>query len=292
MQILVLPLYAALPPAQQQRVFHPPPERNTRKIILSTNIAETSVTVPGVRHVIDCGKSKTKQYRPRIGLESLLVTPISKSSAMQRAGRAGREAPGKCFRLYTEAHFSELADTTVPEMLRCDVAAAILTLKARGQDDVLAFDYLDPPDRGSLIKGLEHLYALGALDGAGKISELGRKMARLPLPPALARVLVAAAEPEMECLGEVIDIIAALSVENLLVTPTGDEKREEMEEARKELGRREGDHIMLLTLIRAYEAHDGQKKAWAEKHFVSWRAMQNLMVPPPLGTFFSLRDSL
>ncbi|CUS07588.1 unnamed protein product [Tuber aestivum] len=275
-KILVLPLYSALPPGLQQRVFQPAHEKNTRKVILSTNIAETSVTVPGVRHVVDCGKVKTKQYRPRIGLESLLVTPISKSSALQRAGRAGREAPGKCYRLYTERDFIPLADTTVPEILRCDVASSILVLKARGQDNVLAFDYLDSPGREALERGLGHLCILGALDNSGGINDLGRKMAKLPLVPALARVLIAAAEPELDCLHEAIDIIAALSVENILLTPTGDEKREQMEEARKEFDRREGDHIMLLTLVREYESQP-QKKAWAEKHFVSHRAMQNLL---------------
>lgn len=252
-----------------------------RKIILATNIAETSVTVSGVRYVVDCGKVKTKQYRPRIGLESLLVTPVSKSSAMQRSGRAGREAAGKCFRLFTEEQYLTLADTTVPEILRCDVSSAILTLKARGQDDVVGFDYIDPPSRESLCKGLEQLFALGALDKAGKINALGRKMAQLPLSPALARVLVAAVEPEMDCLSEAIDIIAALSVENIFLTPQSEEKREEMKEARQEFERREGDHLMLLLVVRGYEMQQGHKKVWAEKHFVSDRAMRNLMVSHP-----------
>lgn len=249
-----------------------------RKVILATNIAETSITVSGVRHVVDCGKVKTKQYRPRIGLESLLVTPVSRSSAVQRAGRAGREAPGKCFRLFTEEQFLALADTTVPEILRCDIASAILTLKARGQEDVLGFDYIDPPSRESLVKGLEHLFALGALDNTGKINTLGNKMARLPLSPALARVLIAAAEPDMDCLTETIDIIASLSVENIFLTPQSDDKREEMEQARKEFERREGDHLMLLSVVRGYEAQQNHKKSWAEKHFISDRAMRNLMV--------------
>ena len=239
--------------------------------------------------MVDCGKVKTKQYRPRIGLESLLITPVSKSSALQRAGRAGREAPGKCYRLYTERDFMPLADTTVPEILRCDVASSILTLKARGQEDVLAFDYLDSPGREALGKGLEHLYTLGALDNLGRINELGHKMAKLPLLPALARVLIAAAEPEVDCLHEVIDIVAALSVENILLTPTSDEKREQIEEARKEFNRREGDHIMLLTLVREYESQP-QKKVWAEKHFVSHRAMQNLLVRPSYLLLWILAD--
>lgn len=200
---------------------------------------------------------------------------------MQRTGRAGREAAGKCFRLFTEEQYLILAETTVPEILRCDISSAILTLKARGQDDVVRFDYIDPPPRESLFKGLEQLFALGALDSAGKINTLGRKMAQLPLSPALARVLVAAAEPEMNCLSEAIDIIAALSVENIFLTPQSEEKREEMKEARQEFERREGDHLMLLLVVRGYEAQQGHKKLWAENHFVSDRAMRNLMVSRP-----------
>lgn len=274
-RIYVLPLYAALPQAQQQRIFQPAPERNMRKVILATNIAETSVTVSGVRHVIDCGKVKTKQYRPRIGLESLLVTPVSKSSAMQRTGRAGREAPGKCFRLFTEEQFLALDEATIPEILRCDIASAILTLKARGQEDVLGFNYIDPPSRESLVKGLEQLFSLGALDNRGNINALGRKMAMLPLSPALARVLIAAAEKEMGCLPEAIDIIAALSVDNLFVSPQSEDKREEMDEARKEFEKREGDHLMLLQVVRGWEAQEFDKQAWAGRRFLSHRALLN-----------------
>lgn len=284
---MVLPLYAALPISLQNRVFEPAGTRNTRKIILSTNIAETSVTVTGVRHVIDCGKAKLKQFRPKLGLESLLITPISRSSAMQRTGRAGREAAGKCYRLYTEADFKALKETTKPEILRTDVANAILILKARGQDDVVNFDYLSPPKTESLQKALEQLYSLGAFDTAGRITPLGHQMAKLPLSPPLARVLLAANEPALDCLPEVVDVIAALSTDNLFPPALGEDARDAMDEARKAFHRSEGDHIMLLEVVRAYEAATTSaiesKKTWCDTHFVSHRAM---------GTMVDIRSQL
>lgn len=276
-KILVLPLFAALPQAAQQRVFQPAPPR-TRKIILATNIAETSVTVSGVRFVIDCGKAKIKQFRSRIGLDSLLVKPISKSAATQRKGRAGREAPGQCYRLYTEKDYLSLKPSNTPEILRCDLAQAILTMKARGVNDVINFPFLDSPPREALEKALMQLLQLQALKESGEISNIGTQMAKLPLPVPLARVLLAAAEPEMNCVLEVIDIISCLSVENIFLNLTSEEKKAEAEAARRELYRREGDHLTLLTTVQAYALERADRKAWAERHFVSHRAMQSVMV--------------
>ena len=275
-KMLVLPLFAALPQTAQQRVFQPAPTR-TRKIILATNIAETSVTVSGVRFVIDCGKAKIKQFRSRIGLDSLLVKPISKSAAIQRKGRAGREAPGQCYRLYTEASYHEMQQNNTPEILRCDLSHAILTMKARGVDDIINFPFLDHPSRDALEKALLQLYQLGALTDSGTINETGEQMAKLPLTVSLGRVLIAAAEPEFNCVSEVIDIISCLSVENIFLNLTSEEKKEEAESARRELYRREGDHLTLLITVQAYAAESTDRKAWAERHFVSHRAMQAVM---------------
>lgn len=276
-KILVLPLFAALPQAAQQQVFQPAPPR-TRKIILATNIAETSVTVSGVRFVIDCGKAKIKQFRSQIGLDSLLVKPISKSAATQRKGRAGREAPGQCYRLYTEKDFLSLEPSNTPEILRCDLAQAILTMKSRGVNDVINFPFLDSPPREALEKALIQLLQLQALKESGDISDIGMQMAKLPLSVSLARVLLAAAEPEMNCVLEVIDIISCLSVENIFLNLTSEEKKAEAEAARRELYRREGDHLTLLTTVQAYASERADRKAWAERHFVSHRAMQSVMV--------------
>ncbi|CAD6573789.1 MAG: Putative ATP-dependent RNA helicase dhr2 [Alectoria sarmentosa] len=275
-KLLVLPLFAALPQAAQQRVFQPAPPK-TRKIILSTNIAETSVTVSGVRFVIDCGKAKIKQFRTRIGLDSLLVKPISKSAAIQRKGRAGREAPGQCYRLYTEQDYHTLQQSNTPEILRCDLSHAILTMKARGVDDIVDFPFLDRPPREALEKALLQLFQLGALTESGAISEIGLQMAKLPLTVTLGRALIAAAEHELDCVAEVIDIISCLSVENVFLNLTSEEKKEEAEVARRELYRREGDHLTLLTTAQAYASEHTDRKAWAERRFVSHRAMQAVM---------------
>ena len=276
-KLLVLPLFAALPQAVQQKVFQPAPPK-TRKVILATNIAETSVTVSGVRFVIDCGKSKIKQFRTRIGLDSLLVKPISKSAAIQRKGRAGREAPGQCYRLYTENDYLSLQPQNTPEILRCDLSQAILSMKARGVKDVMNFPFLARPPREAMEKALMQLFQLKALTNSGEISNTGLEMAKLPLTVSLGRVLLAAAEKELDCVAEVIDIISCLSVENILLPLNSEEKEEKAQAARRELYRREGDHLTLLATVRAYGTEQVDRKAWAEKHFVSHRAMQAVMV--------------
>ena len=275
-KMLILPLFAALSQAAQQRVFQPAPAR-TRKVIIATNIAETSVTVSGVRFVIDCGKAKIKQFRSSIGLDSLLAKPISKSAAIQRTGRAGREAPGQCYRLYTEADYLTMQQSNTPEILRCDLSHAILTMKARGVDDVVNFPFLNHPPLEALQKALLQLYNLGALTDSGDISDIGQRMAKLPLNVSLGRVLIAAAEPEMNCVAEVIDIISCLSVENIFLNLTSEEKKEEAELARRELFRREGDHLTLLTTVQAYAAEHSDRKSWADRHFISHRAMKAVM---------------
>lgn len=227
--------------------------------------------------MVDCGKSKVKQFRNRLGLESLLVKPISKSAAIQRKGRAGREAAGQCYRLYTEGGYESLEERTVPEILRCDLSQAILTMKARGIDDVLNFPFLDRPPREALEKALLHLLHLQALTDTGEISEQGLKIAKFPLTPTLGRVLVEAAKPERDCLLDVVDIISALSVENVFLNLVTEERKEEAEEARRELYRREGDHLTLLVTVQRYAEERSDRKVWCEKHFVSHRAMQNVM---------------
>jgi ATP-dependent RNA helicase DHR2 len=231
-----------------------------------------------VRYVVDSGKVKVKQFRRRLGLESLLVKSISKSSAIQRQGRAGREAPGQCHRLYTQKGYSDLEQATTPEILRCDLSQAILVMKARGIDDVWNFPLLSPPPREALEKALIQLLQLGALDTTGKINAVGSKMAKLPLTPVMARVLIEAAHPNKNCLLDVIDIIACLSVEgNIFLNIVSEEKKEQAEEARKELYRRDGDHLTMLAAVKSYAAEQTDRKAWAEKYFVSHRTMQNVM---------------
>lgn len=175
----VIPLYSSLPPHMQQRIFDPAPGPNKkgipgRKIIIATNIAETSLTIDGIVYVIDPGFAKQKVFNPRMRVESLLVSPISKASAKQRAGRAGRTRPGKCFRLYTEASFkNELMEDTYPEILRSNLASVVLTLKKLGISDLVHFDFMDPPAPETLMRALELLNDLAALDDEGELTKIG-----------------------------------------------------------------------------------------------------------------------
>jgi pre-mRNA-splicing factor ATP-dependent RNA helicase DHX15/PRP43 len=184
-----IPLYSSLPRQQQQRVFDPPPPPHVpdgppgRKVIISTNIAETSLTIDGIVYVVDPGFSKQTTYNPRIRVESLLVSPIAKSSAQQRAGRAGRTRPGKCFRLYTEQDFMELEEQTHPEILRCNLASTVLELVKAGLKDLVRFDWVDAPAPEALMRALEILNFLAALDGDGNMTPLGRKISEFPLDP-------------------------------------------------------------------------------------------------------------
>jgi HrpA-like RNA helicase len=293
----VLPLHGELPPAEQDRVLRPPPAgERPRRVILATSIAETSLTVPGVRHVIDSGKSKQRLFRPTLNIDSLLTLPISRSSANQRSGRAGRDAPGTAWRLYTERDFwQEMSQDGVPEVLRCDLAQLVLTLKAHGVADLARFPMLTKPPRKGLGRALTSLLMLGALDGrTGGITHVGREMSLLPLPGNLARVLLASVG--FGCVDEVVDVVAALSVENLFVNlhhasavgeGMDDTKGEEGEgedsisdprlALRARLHRREGDHLTLLATVQAYVQENSDRKRWCAERGISHRAMRSVL---------------
>ncbi|KAI1376365.1 P-loop containing nucleoside triphosphate hydrolase protein [Hypoxylon crocopeplum] len=277
-KLLVCPLYGQLSIQAQQDAFQPAKKGFMRKIVLATNIAETSITVPGVRYVIDCGKAKVKQFRSQLGMESLLAKAISKSSAIQRTGRAGREGPGKCYRLYTSETYDSLKDADLPEILRNDVLGAVLTMKARGINDILSFPLMDFPDMGSVEKALTHLYFLGALANDGSITEIGRKLALFPVSAPYGRVLLAASEPQYDCLLEVIDIIACItSGENIFHQLQSEEVKEEVEEYRKELYRREGDILTYLTTMHRYTAENADRIEWCKKRKINVRNMRQAL---------------
>jgi ATP-dependent RNA helicase DHR2 len=277
-KVKVFPLFGQLSIEAQHEAFKPLKQKFMRKIVLATNIAETSVTVPGVKYVIDCGKAKVKEFRARLGMESLLAKAISKSSATQRAGRAGREAAGKCFRLYTEDAFNGLVDRDLPEILRNDVLGAVLTMKARGIDDVLSFPLMDRPSVESIEKALIHLHLLKAIDDSGTITETGRKMARFPISAPLGRVLLAAASPQFDCVLEVIDIISCITAgDDIFHQLQSEEAREEVDEYRKELYRREGDLLTYLSAIQHYAAENSDRIAWCKKRKINIRNMRQAM---------------
>ncbi len=195
--LICIPLYSSLSPEQQQHIFDPPPCPRTpdgpsgRKVVISTNIAETSLTIDGIVYVVDPGFSKQTVYNPRIRVESLLVSPISKASAQQRTGRAGRTRPGKCFRLYTEKDFMiELEEQTHPEILRSNLANTVLELAKLGVTDLVHFDYVDAPAPESLMRALELSNYLAAIDDDGALTPLGAIMADFPLDPQV-RVQIA-----------------------------------------------------------------------------------------------------
>ena len=190
-ELVILPIYANLPTDLQAKIFDPTPPGG-RKVVLATNIAETSLTIDGIIYVIDPGFCKQNSYNARTSMESLVVTPISKASANQRAGRAGRVAPGKCFRLYTAwAYKNELEDNTVPEIQRTNLGNVVLLLKSLGINDLISFDFMDPPPHETLILALEQLYALGALNHLGELTKMGRRMAEFPVDPMLSKMILA-----------------------------------------------------------------------------------------------------
>lgn len=278
--IKVYPLYGSLPPHMQQRIFEPaPPPRRPggrpgRKVIVSTNIAETSLTIDGIVYVVDPGFSKQKIYNPRIRVESLLVSPISKASAQQRAGRAGRTRPGKCFRLYTEGAFKkELIDQTYPEILRSNLSSTVLELKKLGIDDLVHFDLMDPPAPETLMRALEELNYLACLDDDGNLTQLGRLASEFPLDPALAVMLISS--PEFYCSNEILSITALLSVPQVFVRPASQRKR--ADEMKDLFAHPDGDHLTLLNVYHAFKSPEAQEnlKQWCHDHFLSLRSLQS-----------------
>lgn len=276
----VYPLYGSLPPAMQQRIFDPaPPPRKPggrpgRKCIVSTNIAETSLTIDGIVYVVDPGFSKQKVYNPRIRVESLLVSPISKASAQQRAGRAGRTRPGKCFRLYTEGAFKkELIEQTHPEILRSNLSSTVLDLKKLGIDDLVHFDLMDPPAPETLMRALEELNYLACLDDEGNLTALGRLASEFPLDPALAVMLISS--PEFYCSNEILSITSLLSVPQIFVRPASQRKR--ADEMKGLFSHPDGDHLSLLNVYHAFKGPDAQAnpRQWCHDHFLSLRALQS-----------------
>ncbi|KAH9259300.1 hypothetical protein BASA81_002343 [Batrachochytrium salamandrivorans] len=209
-QLLLLPMYSTLPQDLQSKIFEPA-RRGQRKCIVSTNIAETSLTVNGIKYVVDAGFTKTKVFNPRIGMDALRLVPVSQAAANQRSGRAGRTAAGYCYRLYTEVQFNEeMLVSAVPEIQRTNLGSVILLLKSLGVDNATDFDFLDPPPLENLLDSLNQLWILGAVDSGGALTKLGERMVDFPLDPALSKMLICAAQER--CTGEIATVVSMLSV--------------------------------------------------------------------------------
>ncbi|KAH7676381.1 RNA helicase protein [Dioscorea alata] len=274
--VKVVPLYSSLALVMQQKIFEPAPAPLKdggppgRKIVVSTNIAETSLTIDGIVYVIDPGFSKQKIYNPRVRVESLLVTPISKASAHQRSGRAGRTCPGKCFRLYTENSFNtDLQPQTYPELLRSDLANTVLTLKKLGIDDLVHFDFMDPPAPETLMRALEVLNYLGALDDEGNLTKLGEMMSEFPLDPQMSKMLIVS--PEFNCSNEILTITAMLSAPPCFVRPK--EAQRIADEAKAQFSHIYGDHLTLLNVFHAYKQNN-EDPQWCFDNFINPRALK------------------
>jgi len=265
-----LPLFAGLTTEEQMYVFEPA-ANNTRKVILSTNIAEASVTIDGIVYVIDTGFVKLRAYNPSSGIETLTPVPISKASAIQRAGRAGRTKPGKCFRLYTEASYHALAQTTIPEIQRSDLAPVVLQLKALGIDNIVRFNFLTPPPSSLVIRALELLYSLGAVDDYAKLTKpLGTRMAELAVEPMMAKVLLSA--PSFQCLSEVLSIAAMTSLQGSVWFHHEGEKKA-MESSRRKFAVEEGDHLTLLNAYQAYVSKGRKDAKWCRDNHLNHKSM-------------------
>lgn len=269
-QLLPLPLYAGLSAEQQMYVFEPAPASH-RKVIFATNIAEASVTIDGVVYVVDCGFVKLRAYNPKTGIEALTAIPISKTSAAQRTGRAGRTRSGKCFRLYTEGAFQSLPEESVPEIQRTNLAPFILQLKALGIDNVLRFNFFSPPPPEQMSRALELLYSLGALDDFAKLTRpLGLRMAELAVEPMMAKTLLSA--PDFGCLGEMLTIAAMTSLGiNVWIQHEGEKKK--FESTRRRFAVEEGDHLTLLNAFEAFIGIGRKESRFCHENLLDFKAM-------------------
>ncbi|KAG0330526.1 DEAH-box ATP-dependent RNA helicase prp22 [Podila horticola] len=268
-ELIVLPVYSALPSEMQSRIFDPTPP-GARKVVIATNVAETSITIDGIYYVVDPGFVKQSAYDAKLGMDSLIVTPISQAQARQRSGRAGRTGPGKCYRLYTEAAYrNEMMPNPVPEIQRTNLAMIVLTLKAMGINDLINFDFMDPPPVQTLLTALEQLFALSALDSEGLLTRLGRKMAVFPMEPPLAKMLILSAD--LNCSEEILTIVSMLSVQNVFHRPK--EKQALADSKKAKFHQPEGDHLTLLTVYNAWKASKFSNP-WCFENFIQARGMK------------------
>ncbi|KAJ6402152.1 hypothetical protein OIU84_014273 [Salix udensis] len=260
--LIVLPLYSSLPRAEQDLVFSPTP-RGKRKVVISTNIAETSLTLEGVQF-----------YNPISDIENLVVAPISKASARQRAGRAGRVRPGKCYRLYTEEYFvNEMSSVGIPEMQRSKLVSCVIQLKALGIDNILGFDWPASPPPEAMIRALEVLYSLGVLDDDAKLtSPVGFQAAEIPLDPMISKMILSS--NQLGCSEEIITIAAILSIQSIWVSGKGVQK--ELDEAKLRFAAAEGDHVTFLNVYKGF-LQSGKSSQWCHKNYMNYQAMKKVI---------------
>jgi pre-mRNA-splicing factor ATP-dependent RNA helicase DHX38/PRP16 len=266
--LLILPIYSQLPADLQSKIFEPAP-KGTRKVIVATNIAETSLTVDGIVYVVDTGYAKIKSYNSKLGMDALQPAPISQANALQRAGRAGRTGPGKCYFLYTERAFrDEMYISQIPEIQRTNLSNTILLLKSLGVKDLVNdFDLMDSPPQDTIVTAMYDLWALGALDNLGNLTELGKSMTPFPMEPSLAKCIVASVDAG--CSEEMLTIVSMLSVPNVFYRPQ--ERMEEADAAREKFLVAESDHLSLLNVFNQFRKHP--TSSWCAKHFLHHKSL-------------------
>ncbi|KAG0170801.1 DEAH-box ATP-dependent RNA helicase prp22 [Apophysomyces sp. BC1034] len=270
--VAIYPLYASLETYDQKAVFELP-QNGVRKVVFATNVAQTSVTIPGIRYVVDSGFVKEKSYDANTGMDALLVTEISQAAATQRAGRAG-----KAYRLYNPESFDHMLVNTIPEIQRSSLLSTVLALKKMEIVDVLNFEFIDPPDETLVKNALKQLYLLGAIDEMGKLTSLGDKMSYFPLSPSLARVLVSSAE-DYHCSDEVLTIVSILAGENdLFRAPSarskgGEEAVVRAEECKLKFAHHTGDHMTYLNVWKEWKRHD-KDRSWCREHWINSKVLE------------------
>ncbi|CAK7271867.1 hypothetical protein SEPCBS57363_004841 [Sporothrix epigloea] len=268
-KLSVLPMYSQMPADLQAKIFDKAPP-GVRKCIVATNIAETSLTVDGIMYVVDPGYSKLKVYNPRMGMDTLQITPISQANSSQRSGRAGRTGPGKAFRLFTEKAFKdELYLQTIPEIQRTNLSNTILLIKSLGVKDLLDFDFMDPPPQDTITTSLFDLWALGSLDNLGELTSMGRKMNAFPMDPPMAKLLIVS--EEYGCSEEMVTIVSMLSVPNVFYRPK--ERQEESDAAREKFFVPESDHLTYLHVYTQWKAN-GYLDSWCVRHFLHAKSLR------------------
>ncbi|KAH8833485.1 P-loop containing nucleoside triphosphate hydrolase protein [Flagelloscypha sp. PMI_526] len=263
-----LPLHAGLSTDEQLEIFQSA-RPGTRKVIVATNIAEASVTIDGIKFVIDCGFVKIRLFNPTTALATLATVPISAASATQRAGRAGRTSSGICYRLYTEATFKNFDPTTPAEIARTDMVTPILQLKSLGIDDLMKFEWVTAPPAETVLRALEGLVAAGMIGADGRLTAMGEQVAECPVEVGIARMLFRS--KDFQCGDEALTIAAMTTVQDIFIIPQGAPGAlAELE--RRKFTAEEGDHLTLLNAYNAFVRY-GKSAGWCKSHSISFRAM-------------------
>lgn len=270
--LLITPIYANLPQDQQSKIFQKTPS-GCRKVVLATNIAETSLTIDGIKYVIDPGFVKENSYVPSTGMSQLSTVPCSKASVDQRAGRAGRVGPGKCFRLFTKwSYYNELSPLPKPEILRTNLSHTVLLLLSLGVTDLLNFPLLDKPSIPSLMKSLENLYVLGALNSKGTITKLGRMMCEFPCEPEFAKVLHTAAAHE-KCQGVLEQATTIVSMLHETASIFVNSRRNgDKASSNSTVGTIRSDHMLYLEIYNNW-VDSNFSRSWCIDHKVQYKTM-------------------